>query len=486
MFFCKFIPTFPILHKATFVFRECTHPLLLNAIAIGSLYLGPKDAVDKGETLWRLAHTAVSTSWQSLITHRGTYDACEGVQLVITALLAQLYGALSRNRAIRTASQAFRSLGLFWARQSGMFDTPLCEATALPSMEASESEKEHHWRFWVGREVQKRALLGHYMLDGLIAEMSGEPTTVRHAANSLCTPSSEAVFDASNAEDWLLLMQAEKEDRTAFRSVFRMLFSPVDSGQLHNHDFSAFSHKVLLEGLQSLASDCREGHESIGTPTKVEVQSALVRTYESINRSSHLHCADQLEALLRWHSVCLSLEVPSSTLCVTLCTSLNVEQHIWKTSMAQTAFNLSQWTTTNNARRVLAHSIAIQELVEQLPRGRAHAIHMPSSLFAAAVVYAVFTLAGIPSVRVPASVHWQDIVSADTVSSHVAVTGVSPSTSDTQRYIRGEPLIGRSVVTRNLLYELNSMSKLFRCLCSQWGIARDQAEVVDQLITLCH
>lgn len=47
MFFVRFIPTFPILHRATFIFRECTHPLLLNAIAIGSLYLGPKDSVAK-------------------------------------------------------------------------------------------------------------------------------------------------------------------------------------------------------------------------------------------------------------------------------------------------------------------------------------------------------------------------------------------------------------------------------------------------------
>lgn len=47
MFFVRFIPTFPILHRATFVFRECTHPLLLNAIAIGSLYLGPKGSIAK-------------------------------------------------------------------------------------------------------------------------------------------------------------------------------------------------------------------------------------------------------------------------------------------------------------------------------------------------------------------------------------------------------------------------------------------------------
>jgi hypothetical protein len=52
MFFVRFIPTFPILHPATFVFKDCTQQLLLNAIAIGSLYLGPKDAVAKVRKYW--------------------------------------------------------------------------------------------------------------------------------------------------------------------------------------------------------------------------------------------------------------------------------------------------------------------------------------------------------------------------------------------------------------------------------------------------
>jgi hypothetical protein len=34
--------------------------------------------------------------WQTLITHRGPYDTYNGVQLVITALLGQIYGILSK------------------------------------------------------------------------------------------------------------------------------------------------------------------------------------------------------------------------------------------------------------------------------------------------------------------------------------------------------------------------------------------------------
>ncbi|KFY51015.1 hypothetical protein V496_09007 [Pseudogymnoascus sp. VKM F-4515 (FW-2607)] len=177
MFFVRFIPTFPVLHRATFVFRESTQPLLLNAMAIGSLYLGPKDSIAKGEALWRLSHIAVATNWETLITHRGPYDSCKGVQLVLTSLLGQVYGALSKNRDIRTTSQAFHAIGFFWARHCGMFDNPPFPTGSLPPLNAAESTIDQEWRIWTAREIQQRALLGHYVLDGLTARMSGRPTS---------------------------------------------------------------------------------------------------------------------------------------------------------------------------------------------------------------------------------------------------------------------------------------------------------------------
>lgn len=491
MFFVRFIPTFPVLHRATFVFRESSQPLLLNAMAIGSLYLGPKASVAKGEALWRLAHIAIATSWESLITHRGSYDACQGVQLVLTALLAQVYGALSKNRNIRITSQASHALGFFWARQCALSDIEPYTVTDLPSLTASASEKEHCWRTWVAKEIQKRALLGHYVLDGLIAQMTGEPPSVRHAANLLGLPSAESAFEARTADEWLYHMCSQEVVSHSFKSILKSLFLPA--GHLHRipHTASAFSLRVILEGLQSLVSDCdSDGIGTVGVPSMFELRRALARVYESITTSSHLSHTERLETYLRWHTICLDACGNSSILCNSLCSRFGIVQKVSRSgSISKSDLDLVSWANTEDARRTLLHAIAIQEIVDQLPRGRAHVIHMPYSLFAAATVYCVFALAGLNTTTVPGIVDWQAVLfSANDPEAMSGQISSSIDESETKRYIRGESssMLGTLGATKNLMYELNSMQKLFRCLCAQWGIAFDMEDILDQWITLCH
>ena len=492
MFFVKFIPTFPVLHRATFVFRDCGHPLLLNAIAIGSLYLGPKDALAKGEVLWHLAHTAIATSWQALITHRGPYDACDGVQLVVTGVLSQVYGALSRNRAIRSTSHAFHSLAFVWARRCGMLDSKPYDLGSIPSLSGPEFQKDCQWRLWVAREIQQRALLALYMLDGLISQMSGEPTSVRHATNQLTLPSSEAAFEASTADEWISHMQASvSSPRTSCRTILRRLFDPISETRWLDTTLSAFSYKIILEGLQSLISDDEsEEGTAVGVPGRDEVRRALNQVYESIRLNASLSSADRLETLLRWHGICLDTNVDTSLLCCILCTKYNIKQHIWRDGHApKHSLEPSSWVATSSARGALLHALAIQEIVEQLPRGRAHAIHMPSALFAAATVYSVFALAGQPGVKIPSTVIWQDVLLSDTQDDpHATLYNIpfSGVETDTKRYIRGSNLYGPNATSRNLLYELNSMHKMFRCLIAQWGVAIDMESVVEKWIELCH
>ncbi|KAI4728363.1 C2H2 type zinc finger domain protein [Aureobasidium sp. EXF-10728] len=480
MFFVRFIPTFPVLHRSTFVFKECTHPVLLNCIAIGSLYLGPKDSIAKGEALWRLSHTALATSWQSLITHRGPHDPCNGLQLVLAALLGQVYAALSK---------IFHALGFSWARHCGMYDNDTFSLDSLPSLDASPAEKDRQWKMWAAHEIRRRVLLAQYILDGLVSSASGNPTTARHAANQLGLPCDESLFDANTADEWLIKMRSQPKQDVSFRNIFRSLFLPVDMGRLSEHTLTSFSLRVILEGVQSLVSESTDG-PSVGVPTRSEIRRALAQVHESITKNA-ISTPETLEALLRWHSICLDAATDSSMLCRHLCVRYNITQHVLGGSKGLKAgLDLVAWAKTEDARRALLHAVAIQDIVEQLPRGRAHVLHMPSSLFAAATVYSVFSLAGYTTVNLPRVVDWKDALFTEVDPCVILgdLAGTSAGSSTTRRFVRGEKLSGSGYesLTRNLLYELNSMQKLFRCLSSQWGLAYDMESLLNSWISLCH
>ncbi|KAL1968705.1 hypothetical protein VTN77DRAFT_1531 [Rasamsonia byssochlamydoides] len=447
-----------------------------------------------GEALWRLAHTAVATSWQTLITHRGPYDACPGVQLVITALLGHVYGALFKNRAIRITSQIFRALGFFWARNCGMFETEPAPVDHLPSLTAPAAEKEHHWRTWVSREIQQRALLAYYILDGLLAQLSGEATSVRHVANQLTLPSSDAAFEANTADEWLAYIRTQRPDNRTFRYIFRQIFPTGGTPGSLEPVTSAFSLRVVLEGLQSLLSDCDDddsGVAAVGVPGRPEVCRALVQVHGSINTSLSLSKEERLEILLRWHTICLDAVTSSSMLFRQICSTYNLEQHVCSGGKGmRRGFDLVKWAHSGDGRRALLHAVAIQQIVEQLPRGRAHVIHMPGSLFAAAIVYIVFSLAGNYSIHLPGAIDWEDVLltkEQPPLPSMMSKT-VMLNESATSQFIRGElrALPGQGGSRMNVLYELNTIQKLFRCLSSQWGISHDMEAVVDQCIALCH
>lgn len=372
-----------------------------------------------------------------------------------------------------------------------MFDSEPYSPESLPAPGATDAEKEHQWRTWAAREIQQRALLAYHILDGLVAQMSGDGVSARHVSNPLHLPSSEAAFDASTVDEWLVHMRSQKADQPSFRLIFRSLFPPASSFRPIDYHFSAFALRVVLEGLQSLVTESDESDlASVGVPGRSDVRRALAQVHETISMCIHLSAAERLEILLRWHTICLDTMINSTILCRHVCSRHSMTQHVFGGGQSmKTGFDMIRWANTEDARRALLHAIAIQDIIEQLPRGRAHVIHMPSSLFAAATIYVVFSMAGLATVHLPQTIVWQDALLYHSDLNLGSEGARLPSTgSETRRFVEnGRPGSPPGVgAVRNLLYELNSIQKLFRCLFSQWGIAHDMEEIIDHWITLCH
>lgn len=481
VFFDKFIPSFPVLHKATFAVRESSHPLLLNIIALGTLFCGAKDAVPKGEALWRLAHIAVATNWKHLMATKGPRDSCEGVQLVLTAVLGQTYALMSKNESLRMTSQTFHGLGFYWARQCGMFNINQASFN-VPSLEASHEEKTACWKLWAAKEVQNRSVLGHYMLDGHISQFSGYAACARHVTNPLLIPASDAAFEAATPDEWIREMQKQRSTPRSFRELFLHLFA---STLVRNHKVtsSMFTLRVVLEGLQSLAADVleAEGQPAVGTPTKKDIATAMVRFYNQYLCTSDALTVDQLELLIRWHTIFLDLATPSTALCRKICAMNGISQNLHETNKAPVprGLDLAAWSQSPDGMRAVLHSLAIQEIVEKMPLGRSSGIHLPAAIFAVATIYSARCIAGVSMITAPRNFTWEnawDVNESENLADSSIQAFLGCNYAKTAQNSR----------TKNLMYEINSLQITLNSISSRWGVSHEMDALLGKWIAIAN
>jgi hypothetical protein len=385
-----------------------------------------------------------------------------------------------QNRALRTTSQVFHALGFFWARHCGMEEIEPFNPRDVPSLDAPEAEKMHKWRMWVAKEIQRRAILGHYILDGQISNAAGSPTVVRHAANLLLFPINEAAFQVESADEWISLMQVESaQSSITFREVFASIFGNIPD-TLHSSPtlHSKLSLLITLEGLQSFVSEFEnDAGYIVGVPPKQDVYRALVKVYEIAMNNTQMSSLDRQEILLRWHAICLDAVADTRSLCGNLCSRFNIKQTLFEgCRVKKRDIEFTAWITTNTARKALLHAIAIVDIAEQQPQGRSQPIHLPYSLFSAALIYAIFSITGSALIELPKSPDWKEVVLTE-----------SSSNSDVHNFLFGTWETRREPWTsRNLFYEINSVRKLFDFISSQWGVAHEMRLLVDRWIGLCH
>ena len=483
MFFTQFNVAFPVLHRPTFVFRNCIPPLLLNAIAVGSLSYGDENAVALGEALWKLAHISVATSWQNLMNHQGQHDSCHGLQLVLTALLGQTYAILSRNSQLRMTAQIFHSLGFYWARRCGMYDEARINLQA-PLLSAPDDDKIVQWKKWAARETQLRAILGHYLLDGQIAHYSSSPTCQRHISNPLQLPCSDKTWDASAANEWIVAMTDGEQHRLSFRSLFSAVFSQRIPMSHLNFRLSHFSAQVVLEGIYALVLESGgEWSDTVAMPSRYDVSRALARLYYCLQRTPDMSASDKSNALLRWHALSIDLCVDSVGLCRDLCYQLDVGSRVFRAARLASKEDSRVWTTTAPARLVLLHAIAMTGIVQQLPIHSIQTVHGPSSLISAATVFAKFVSDKVSTTNVPEDVDWVEAMSIDLeMLSPQKIKDLNLGVSPFVKYLVGVQN-DSTFVSRNIFFDLNTLHTFVRSLKRPWGVSADVQHVLDGWIS---
>ncbi|EXK24926.1 hypothetical protein FOXG_10080 [Fusarium oxysporum f. sp. lycopersici 4287] len=495
-YFSHFNIYFPILHRPTFVFRDCSPSLILNAIALGSLFIGTDDAVSEGEVLWRLAHTAVATAWTALLRHQGPYDSHRGVQLVLTALLGQCYAVMSENTDLKLTSQVFHSLGFNWANQNNLYRP---SSSQQPALSAGEVSDERAWKEWAAEEVYHRALIGHYILDGHLSYLSGQPgAATLHATNSLRLSACSKAFEARDTQEWRLALDQEQSQgpTSSFSDIYHELFAtihPENEVSPYLRSLNApLDVRVVLECLHALVRENREMQSSksiVKIPTLPEVKQALVRVFQLLNDTWPFDDTERLELVIRWHFVCLDLLCNSIKLFDQICRHLQIDQHIFKTKNSGSDLKDSmQWIRgSTDAKCAFLHAVAIQDTVNQLPFNRTNTFWMPIPIFAASTIYSLFRLSSITSVSVPAVVHWEStLIDRPNIREASGSPEQDVSWKKTQSFLSSNWRKTNYALgpARNLPFEMKKIQTMMHGLAIQWGVAVEMETILSQLETL--
>ncbi|GLI79707.1 hypothetical protein PoHVEF18_008047 [Penicillium ochrochloron] len=473
-------------------------------VALGSLFACLPDAAQQGEMLWKLGHTAVATSWQSLIKLRGPRDQCDGIQLVLTALLGQTYALLSSNTSIRTTAFVFHGLGFYWARTSGMYTVDELQIGDIPSLEAEPAVKEAAWRTWVAAEIQRRATLGHYILDGLISHASGSAPSARHPTNKIAAACSDAAFAAETADEWIMQMAHLDHVHIPFSDLF-IKISAKDYTKTPPLQLSRLSVMVLIEGLQSLIAELHDvDSPALGTIPASQIIQGLMNIHEgylSISRS-----VESLQTLIRWHAVCIELSTPTISLYRRICDAYKVPQVLSGIPVRGWAqpLDLAIWAQSIDAFRAVLHSISIIRLVNEIPGGHTHAIHIPGCLFSSAMIIIAIHLWNKKKVRIPKEWRWQDVwvdVLAENSTTAEAQSRESMSVPASARvfappdrvdFTGAGKLLGvlnpsgtsDEMTEVNLMQEVNSVQISLKTVASRWGISPQMEEIIGRLSML--
>ncbi|OJJ48748.1 hypothetical protein ASPZODRAFT_62036 [Penicilliopsis zonata CBS 506.65] len=480
-FFERISPCFPVIHGPTFKSGESIPPLLLNIVALGSLFVCLPGSLQKGEMLWRLGHTAVATSWQTLIGMRGPRDACDGIQLVLTALLGQTYALLSSNHSIRRTAFVFHGLGFYWARTCDMYTIRDTSPSEIPSLEASGEEKNEIWRTWAASEVQRRAILGHYILDGLISQASGSPASARHLINATGAACSDVAFAAKTADEWILEMARTKSTAIPMSEVFVSIFSAnCASMPLQLSSFTIF---VCMEGLQSLVADLNETSGPVfGAVSRPQIIRALLNLYHNhLYPSSSPTNVDSFQLLIRWHTICLELATPSTLLYRRICElyklpPLTGGSKTTKSSSRGTffSFDLEKWAGSADAARAVLHATAITRILNQIPLRHAHATHLPAAIFASAVVLGGVCLGdkGTFNLSKTANTHWDHAWASAATGEQVLQQANQGSEAE-------------DCIPVHLLSEMNFLQISLKTIASRWGVSAQMEEMIGHLAMIC-
>ncbi|ORY25649.1 fungal-specific transcription factor domain-domain-containing protein [Naematelia encephala] len=362
LYFEKFHPTFPILHRATFVRAETPPMLLLATAAIGATF-ADKEFKPISAALCELVRRMVQ--WMRASDQRSKFD----IDALIAYTLVTLLGLSCGSRELFLHSEISRcSLNtsrrrLHWLR------------TNRDDSFKGGNSVEDRWQVFIEEEGRKRVGWGIFLLDLQMAMLLGMApiSTVSEATVQL--PCDEALWEAPDAVSWAALDKAQKPAPTVPKFFNAALAGKMEIGLLSDFSRSIVSysiHQYLLDAYslnRLLVSDDLEEEPTITNyvpailgARPMAILLDLARTSFPLDQPSHL----RLSSAALYHHSHMQLTRPGLLEHIRAASGKHEPDMKQETSIEW----LQNWMKQGKeVRRVVWHAGVLNALMSEFPRG---------------------------------------------------------------------------------------------------------------------
>jgi hypothetical protein len=375
LYFERFHPVFPIVHKATFRPERTKALLLLSICSIGSLFIGTEAATAVGTDLFRRLNKVILASWEQHMCRSGAEALC----MVQAAILGQTFGFMSGTSNDVFMADSFHGTVLSWVRNV----TSPAQWIAIPiSQPASEAECDRLWRRWSLAEQKARLTLALRIHDAELAAMFHRHPLLRH--NDM-TPSfsyvNDVLFEAKDAHTWFRLQQEANHPGLVSSAKLSDLAQPEKETPMVVQKAASSSALAKYSILQSLNAHILELRSSscLTEAKTMELSSSLTALSSLVNIGPGVVLDDGFHSRTLWHLNFMAISADFDLL----------ERAIGRDGFpSQTVLDeLRSWAASADSQRCMFHALLLLESVETIRFGQEPAIHVGRSLFCTGLLW---------------------------------------------------------------------------------------------------
>lgn len=378
LYFDRFHPVFPVIHKPTFRPQRAEALLLLSICSIGSLFIGTQSATMTGQAIFERLNKAILASWEQHISRPGLAP----LRMAQAALLGQTYALLSGNSNDVSMAESFHGTLASWVRTVAL---PLSRTNSRLDHHGMNGQSEQSWQQWVLEEEKARLVFALRIHDAEIAAMFHNCPLLRYGADP---PNpigiNDALFAAADLEAWLRIRGQQQDGESTVLTSLSGSHAPRDgstAGGLLSS--TAFVTYVALESISAHVLELRTTG-LLNESSKDRIVRALCELSASVDW--HLQCGDHDNLGLRvlWHSDFMVMTADFDILEL----AIGRDGPCAATVLGQ----LIPWFESLDLCRCLLHALLLLERVERMSVAKEPAVHLGRGLFHASVLWAALSL----------------------------------------------------------------------------------------------